>query len=77
MQDAGNNLTPRTLFPNLDGHKAGSSKSAASASNQQGGFSSKLVGVSSHVPNPATYLSKRHDVAATGEDPDTPLGLFG
>jgi hypothetical protein len=62
-------LTPRTLFPNVRGQQAGSSKTAADnvLGVKQGGFSSKLVGTSSHVPSLATFVNRPHDVAPAGE----------
>jgi hypothetical protein len=68
-QDSTLQLTPRTLFPSLRGGRAGNSKSVAAGGqgSKAGGFSSKLVGTSSHVPNLATFVSKPHAVAVTGE----------
>lgn len=68
-QDSTLQLTPRTLFPSLCGSMAANSKSVAATrqGSKAGGFSSKLVGMSSHVPNLATFVSKTHAVAVTGE----------
>jgi hypothetical protein len=60
-------LTPRALFPSLGGRRHSHSKPRTAAGSRSGGFSSKLAGSSSHVPNLSTYLGLNHAVADQGE----------
>lgn len=60
-------LTPRTLFPGLSKARPSLSKHHAAAGSKGVGFSSRLVGSSSHVPSLATYMGLGHAVADEGE----------
>ena len=60
-------LTPRTLLPRVSGARPSLSKHHAAAGSKGGGFSSRLVGSSSHVPSLATYMGMKHAVADQGE----------